>query len=436
MRAELEGISLEVALRRGLGRAILFLEEQTDCRPYRELLLEACLNNWAYDRQIEDNRAAFLFDAIHATGEPEYYASHIRHALLTPDLDCARGQVIDISGLLARSDTPGMRPALYQAFPQSVESGYAYRCEHLIRLDGIQGYIFVAEVFREKAEFVEDWEHTNALGYLAEVMGEEPPVRAMEMVCILRPDLSSYVQETFAQWQIIQQIPEQKPASSNEPATYGQVKSVIVDSSERKGVSRSWIRTLDDAAFLQLAQEVVTETDTNRLWHYLDVFRKRPYPLDPCLLLPLIHHGDEFVRRRVSRVLSEFTHPAIRECALELLRQPAPDDALLGLILLPSNPGPDDITSFQCLLNQAEDDDIRHNIILPALEYLEHQFPDGSTELLLEIYTQSPCTICRLTALEMLSKELPSLPAGIIEEARYDAYHHTRQFVESYLSKA
>ena len=53
----------ETSLRRGLGRAVLFLQVN-DPTPYRPLILKHCLGNFAFDWHLEESRARSVFDLI------------------------------------------------------------------------------------------------------------------------------------------------------------------------------------------------------------------------------------------------------------------------------------------------------------------------------------------------------------------------------------
>jgi hypothetical protein len=47
------------AIALGLGRAVLHLLDR-DVHPFREVILDACLHNKAYDPQVESSRAAYM----------------------------------------------------------------------------------------------------------------------------------------------------------------------------------------------------------------------------------------------------------------------------------------------------------------------------------------------------------------------------------------
>ncbi len=82
----------------GLGRALLYLQAES-AGLYHEALLHACLHNQVYDRQCKPERASYLCDLIHASGDPDLYRDQLVWALSevqdkatdrSPDRPCAR----------------------------------------------------------------------------------------------------------------------------------------------------------------------------------------------------------------------------------------------------------------------------------------------------------------------------------------------------------
>ena len=61
------------ALRWGLGSAIVELKNAENKRAYRDILLRRCLRDIAYDWQSEGTKGHYLYVALLASGEPEYY---------------------------------------------------------------------------------------------------------------------------------------------------------------------------------------------------------------------------------------------------------------------------------------------------------------------------------------------------------------------------
>ncbi|MDE7107324.1 MAG: hypothetical protein K2O39_03290 [Clostridiales bacterium] len=69
------------ALQAGLGRCILFLEGCENKEPYREAVLNGCLNDYAYDSQCEGTRAWYTYKLLSCFNDDEYFFSRIQHKL-------------------------------------------------------------------------------------------------------------------------------------------------------------------------------------------------------------------------------------------------------------------------------------------------------------------------------------------------------------------
>ena len=115
-------IEFERSVHRGLGRAVLWLK-RGEIIPDRDFLLYACTHNLAFDRQVEDNRALYIFDIILATGEPEHYARAVEQAL--GELIAGSGgeedersvsQMFDLLGMLAKNGDLTAKQALFTLF--------------------------------------------------------------------------------------------------------------------------------------------------------------------------------------------------------------------------------------------------------------------------------------------------------------------------------
>lgn len=61
------------ALACGLGRCYIELRDCADKEPYRETLLECCLNNPCFDTQCEGTRAEYLYQLVKLFDDKEYF---------------------------------------------------------------------------------------------------------------------------------------------------------------------------------------------------------------------------------------------------------------------------------------------------------------------------------------------------------------------------
>src|SRR5437660_6676085 len=99
----------------GLGRAVLHLREH-DSTPYREIILDACLHNKAYDPQIEGSRAEYVVDLMRSSGNLSFYAQEVIRSLTEEVNDWDTPHRFRIARLLAQSGDQFARQAMKAAF--------------------------------------------------------------------------------------------------------------------------------------------------------------------------------------------------------------------------------------------------------------------------------------------------------------------------------
>jgi hypothetical protein len=144
-------VEFERLLHIGLGRAILFLQKN-DATPYREAILHACLHKVALDKQCEPSRATFMFDIIHLTDEVPFYREQIFAALPnTTDMFDAE-QLFNLSRLFAEQGDEDARQLMYDQLATNVaESGDDAGAYAIVKMDGLDGFLFVAEQLAKRS---------------------------------------------------------------------------------------------------------------------------------------------------------------------------------------------------------------------------------------------------------------------------------------------
>ena len=106
------------ALRRGLGSAIVELKNAGNATAYRDVLLRCCLRDISYDWQSEGTKGYYLYDALLASGEPEYYERAIIEKFLSR---CYDGLFYQLSAILYRFADDGSEDA-----KEALHSKYDY----------------------------------------------------------------------------------------------------------------------------------------------------------------------------------------------------------------------------------------------------------------------------------------------------------------------
>jgi len=435
----------------GLGRAILYLRDHDDM-PYRDVILYACTHGSQFDRQSEGARSKYLLEVIECTDAQQWYHDQILAALertLTdPDLDA--DQLFAFAWQYAEEgDATAAREALYAAFAANVatRSNDARESEgivYLVELDGIKGFLFATDLLGhwlldDPEVWLSDW----ALSRLEEQQGKEGVAAALRQAATANPHIATYVNHLYGGREI-------KSASrADSPAwTYEQALSRVADYAKREHIPlahsdlQRWGRRASDADVLRVADDVLRETDSLRLYPLISIFARRAFPLAPDRLIALARTAsnavygvwDATLEERIAwwacRALQNVAHPAVRDLAIYFIS--TQHLVARGTGLLRSNYRDGDHLLIEDCLRHAENDEVFHSIGLDALNIYRKNPRPESTRVLTTIYELGPCSYCREWALDVLC-DLGPLPQWMVEECHFDANEDIRERVAEYL---
>lgn len=181
------------------GRAVLYLRDH-DAAPYRDAILHACLHDLRFDSQLEASRAVYLLDLIARTGDEAFFRERILAALAeTRDLEVA-WQLVELARLLAERGDAAAHEALYAFVARVIatrpfEDRPLLAADALVALDGLDGFLFVAEQF-ERCSF--DPRSTGDDGAylvrdLQEKIGAEVANQALETISAANPRVVAFI---------------------------------------------------------------------------------------------------------------------------------------------------------------------------------------------------------------------------------------------------
>lgn len=150
--------SLESWLRKGLGRAVIFLA-QNKAAPYRNAILHACLHNITYDSQCEEGRGEYLWMLIEHSGDRKFFRDAVLQHLTQPcrGADYDWPQIFYVAQQFATDGDSEMRQQMYSAFDvlRFSEAG-ASSATSLIELDPLEGFVFAINRF-DTSSSEDDW---------------------------------------------------------------------------------------------------------------------------------------------------------------------------------------------------------------------------------------------------------------------------------------
>jgi hypothetical protein len=437
----------------GLGRAILFLREH-DARPYRDIILRACTRWTGYDQQVEGTRTPYLMTVLDATGEIEWYVEPILASFRASTDRRDQHQLIRLVSELAQDGYAEARTALYERFDRSdTEEPFACASE-LIEVDGLDGFLYAVDRIGATLQLDPDALGDDCdwlLGHLREDAeercGKEAVQQALDRAALDRPDVRAYV-EALAAFEAEEAAERAAHAAeragrstgrglqgAKRNAPYEQIKQLITDMEPPWSVRGlfAWGERASNDDLTRAAADLLVEQDERRLRAYLEIFRRRAFPLTIDRLLSLVHHSNDQIVYSAAEALSRVEHPRIRELALAIIADPTLRDwhQARGVAMLLSNFAPPDVQPLVRLLRTPREETGYHAIGFAIVDVLEENLSPEVVPVLHLLYERGPCTNCREKAVKLL-RRLGALPDWLLEECRYDASQDLRDDADAW----
>lgn len=435
----MEETRLAAWLEKGFGRAILSLK-QTDARHYRDLILHACTHNQTFDRQCEDSRDLFLYDVLTATNDMGYYRRALFAALMDSDEEHDPHQLFGLVRRMAQAGDWEARQCLYAAFDRQAAEEDFRGASEFIALDGLRGFLFITgHYLRCKqagslAEGDSDWEWW--LSELEERDGIDATQTALRQQMNAVSGLAELMQEAEAKRaESEHKREEHKKNPRPQIMPYAELKAQIHSKGRAtsRGTLMTWGRRASEVDLQQAAQDLIAETDVNRVFAYTGIFANRAFPLsttplEHSPLLTLARSADVEQAWRATRALGNITHPAVRTLGLQLIAEASRADE--GADLLKNNFEESDFALLETALQQPLENTTYHSIGISARHIAEAHLSQRAVPSLLLLYENGPCSLCRHHCVELLL-QLDALPASLRAECRYDADEATRKLIST-----
>ncbi len=427
------------ALEQGLGRAILCLKKH-DPTPYKQIVLETCLKDTRYDAQCEGSRVPYLMEAIDLCHDEDFFRDSILEIFpATPNIVLddnpdvhLEDQFTDFMLEFAKRGSSKARDFLYGSFVSNGQNNDEFsfgRDDAIIELDGLTGLTFVLEhygkVANKSRKFrLDDW-YLNSFG---KQFGEANLEKFVKKLGTVNQDVRVLVKRSkfFAKKSVVSQA-RQKPA----PPTYEAFQNMVQRRNPYRGGIGYWSQRATKTQIKRAARDLIQETEPELIRSYLYAFYKRKFPFSIKHLLRLVRHEHPDIRLHSVIALQRFQDSRVRALALELI-----DDQDLryeAVGLFEQNYLLGDAEKIVRVLLEIKDSEQLHAVGYCVRDvYEKNCIPEALEPLILE-YEQNPCLICRKLALALLH-DLKILPDWILEEAQFDAYDHTRETVQAWIT--
>jgi hypothetical protein len=301
-------------LQLGLGRAILYAKDH-DVRDFRKLILDACLHCYAYDPQSEGTRASYMLDLLDLMPDKEFYYDEVLTALPGSGDDWDASQRFYFATCLALDGNERAKRVMYESYNPGPRMGEGIAIDFL-QLDGINGLLFAIE--KIGALLMSTTEKVD-LGWLLseanERLGEQETRDALRKAGAENPRIEAYRLAEEASRNRLDERLSRSGEMINAP--YEQFKLKLPEMTF--ALIGSWGERASEADLILAARGLAAARNPKEQWAHLQIFARRPFPLDIQLLVSLVEVEQERVGFAAVKALSQITHPAARQLAFRLV---------------------------------------------------------------------------------------------------------------------
>jgi len=345
-------------------------------------------------------------------------------------------QLCDFAEFYARRGVDDARKALYRVLEKSPDASAPWLAEEqIVRLEGIKGFLMIAE---RRGAAIRSGEDVSDLPLLATEVerthGAEVVENALADAAIHNQDILAYRVRLLAEreeWERALSALPQKRSDRLRAIPVDQVLTAIDvgHPSVRIPDLVGWGRYASENSLREAASRMFKERDPKKIANYLRIFNRAPLPDFDDRMIGLTSHIDSEVRRRAMSALAENRAPAVRALALHRLAAGHADGDTIALLM--HNYEPNDYHLLESTLVPSEDVNAMHSLCW-GLEnvFRENKTPDCVVPMRFA-YAHTPCSNCRERFLARLL-EFDKAPSEMLEECRFDAKTDIRELVATH----
>lgn len=430
----------------GRGSALLELQSCEKPEKYREIVRYACLHNTMCDAQSEGDRSWYLYRAMQLADKEGGIGQALIQKFRAGTLDYwLFTQLAAILCCCAEAGEESTRAALYAKYAEllsllSRKRKFDGRCRkadifwglcvQLTSLDGWGGFKAITRDIAEKLlpknadYFFDEWFYVNAQGKFGKKrVNSYLEKQAGKSFC-----MCAYYKKAIGQNAC---APPERPA----PPALAQVLRETDGKNNTRALALRFVNGAGKADLEKLAQEAINEPDIKRKCELLWGFRNGKFPFSEEVLLNWARSGHAELREAAVEILANTPSLKARHYALFLLESKT--DILNGVILLCKNYRVKDEPLLLSALRGIKRNyraDSFHWAAMDACEAVASAGKAPTTNILVYLYYNMPCSFCRYPIVRLLHKT-GGLPSAVLQECLFDANCDVRDFAAA-VSKA
>jgi len=412
------------ALATGHGRALIHVE-RCGADGVRDEILEAALFPKTYDTQCNGYGEKWLARLCTMARLVETVISG-DHGVKGGDgaLRCRLLKEFALQGHVAA------RPALREMCRFDPHWNDLLACSEILKLEGEEGFLFVADRIGERLLEDEDfWVKPWLVSELDEIAGDGRAMAILDRESPANPRIAAYHEA------VLKDRARESPKPDPEPPPVNDVVGGILASTARLPRLPFFGQQATPEERRKVAALDFSSMGAIPLENYLSYFYRSGFPEFREEYLPLLGHPEERVRWRAHAVLSHHAEPQVRLAAYEAL---ARGEVAFFVKLLRRSGLAEDVEPLLGAIHvpeiQADADEV-HGVVGPLLKLVRENERMNDLRLAVWMYEYSSCHICRSDAVEfMVGRSI--LPQWIAEECLSDASEGIREMAEKYLGRA
>ena len=413
-------------LQKGLGRAFNYVK-QLDELEIRDDLLNACLHNLAYDAQCESRSAKWLFELIHLTGNSEFYRDKIFTALPTTNDFWDLKQLYDLVLIWAKQGNLEAKEIIYRTYEKQELNESWLGGEQIIKLDGIDGLLAVADIFGAKLlEDHELGEDNSLINIACESYGSTKVKSTLEKEALNNINIKAYLNAVKSSEENYGDFKRNRNKNKKIELDYIMQKIEQKKSSfyifNRFGINAT------HAEIEQIFYLLSKETRKKQLCRYLWIFKNRAFPKLDNRLFDLAASDDEELQYFAIAALANNKSNSLHDLAIKLIQQQPKsiDNRVLSLFI--NNYQSGDFKTIESVLTSSQDIDFRHYAGMDLIKIIDAQNNPELIDCALWVYEYTPCSHCRHEILKILI-DTQQTTSNILEECLHDCCPDIRALV-------
>lgn len=437
MQPEYNSASIEHMLTVGRGGAIIYLLG-TDTSPYRDMILDHCIHNKAYDTQLEYSRACYLYPLIRNSPDRDFYRDAILEALRDADDESSVSQLFDFAVLFAHDGDETARSAIHEKFDKHNLKEINSIATSLIEIDGIEGLLHVLDYMGSDSNVLERNDYAIYIHQAEKSFGVEETRQALTKAYEQNPNIRTYldrISNLYTPSLILENVIKSHKDDNLHTHLQEAVKGItwreLKRNPESDKLARLWSKFASDDEIVKAANDIIYEKDPQKLALYLRIFHRHEFPLHPSFLIDLTESLSLRVSHAALLALAGVKHPDVRTLFERLVQ--APEWSVSAVRLLRSNYRDGDHLIIEKLLNDAADIHQMHDLECALIDVYKNNLGENAMRSLLFAYENGPCSNCRYEIVKLMH-ELGHLPEWIVQECVFDTRESIRKMAQELIS--